>query len=556
MFTCRIFKLLTLTALPIIALSPLSAIAAAPTIPLTVNVSEVVNVNITSGTPRIAVDVGGTSRYATYSSGSGTNTLTFTYTAIPGDIDLDGISLTSPIELNGGTIKDSAGNDATLTYTLPNTSGIKVDYPSISMNFANGSDGRFTLNDTVYNSVSSFLSAVSGNFTRSSAATYFDSSGIMQIAATNTLRFDHDPTTHVFKGALFEEARTNYIKNSTVVGAVAGSPGTPPTGWVLNTAGGGATVTSTIVGAGTVNGMKYIDIRSQGTLPATNGFINFANFDLTTSTSISNATYVAGSMRLELISGSLPSSLTYIVSEQNGSTFLANRTLFTVPFGTSIPTLQYFGDATAATNSSVNNFSAPRLVFGSRGSTPIAFDFTLRIANPQVEISTYPTSFIPTTTATATRTVDQFIIPTGSWYNAAQGSMVGDFSWQSSAGTLFPMIFRFDENGGSTNRWDIYYAQSSNKIGMDGYTGGVSQGGYIPTAVSGTSGSAKAGMALAENNVNMALSGTLGTVDTSWNVPVVNQLSISLSNGANRWIKAFKYYPKRIADQQLKILTQ
>lgn len=555
MYLCRPFTILTLTALPIVALSPVSASAAAPSIPLTVNVSEAVNVDTTGGIPRIVVDVGGVARYAPYNSGSGTNTLTFTYTATVGDIDLDGISLTSPIDLNGGTVKDISGNNATLTYTLPNTSGIKIDYPSISMNFANGSDGRYTFNDNVYNSVSSFLSAVSGTFSRSSIGTYFDSSGTMQTAAANALRFDYDPTTHVFKGALFEEARTNYMKNSTMVGAIAGSPGTVPTGWVLNSPGGGATVTSTIVGTGTISGMKYIDIRSQGNLPATGGFINVANFDLTTTTSISNTTYLAGSMRLQLLNGTIPSNMTYVVSEQNGATYLANRTMFAVSSATSIPTLQYFSGSATAVNSSVTNFVAPRLVIGSTG-TATAFDFTLRIATPQVEISTYPTSFIPTTTAVVTRNVDQFIIPTGSWYNTTQGSMAGDFSWQSSTGTLFPMIFRFDVSGGSTDRWDIYYAQNSNKIGMDGFTGGVSQGGYIPTAVSGTSGSAKAGMALAENNVNMALSGTLGTVDTSWNVPTVNQFSFSSTNGANRWIRTFKYYPQRIADQQLKILTQ
>lgn len=74
---------------------------AAVNIPLTVNLSETVNV---TGTPRIAVDVGGTTRYATYSSGTGTNSLTFTLAPQAGDVDLDGITVSSPIDLNGGTI--------------------------------------------------------------------------------------------------------------------------------------------------------------------------------------------------------------------------------------------------------------------------------------------------------------------------------------------------------------------------------------------------------------------------------------------------------------------
>ena len=100
---------------------------AAVSIPFTVNLSENVTVDTTDGTPRIAVDVGGITRYAAYTSGSGTNALVFTYAMVSGDVDLDGVALSSPISLNGGTIKDTAGNDATLTFTVPNTSGVIVN---------------------------------------------------------------------------------------------------------------------------------------------------------------------------------------------------------------------------------------------------------------------------------------------------------------------------------------------------------------------------------------------------------------------------------------------
>jgi hypothetical protein len=101
---------------------------AATTIPFTVNMSEAVTVNgCPASCPRIAVDVGGTARYATYSAGSGTNTLTFTYQMVSGDVDADGIVLSSPIDLNGGTIRDAAGNDASLIFVPPDTSGILID---------------------------------------------------------------------------------------------------------------------------------------------------------------------------------------------------------------------------------------------------------------------------------------------------------------------------------------------------------------------------------------------------------------------------------------------
>ncbi len=82
---------------------------------------------IITGTPRIPLTVGATTRYANYQSGSGTKFITFRYTVASGHEDTNGIAMTSPIELNTGTIKDINDNDATLTYTVPNTSGILID---------------------------------------------------------------------------------------------------------------------------------------------------------------------------------------------------------------------------------------------------------------------------------------------------------------------------------------------------------------------------------------------------------------------------------------------
>jgi hypothetical protein len=102
----------------------LAAPATAATLNFTVNASEPVAV---TGTPRLAIDVGGTTRYATYDSGSGTSARTFAYAVQPGDFDANGITLASPVDLNGGSITDLAGNPASgLTFTLPDTSALKV----------------------------------------------------------------------------------------------------------------------------------------------------------------------------------------------------------------------------------------------------------------------------------------------------------------------------------------------------------------------------------------------------------------------------------------------
>jgi hypothetical protein len=48
-------------------------------------------------------------------------------------------------------------------------------------------------------------------FTRASTATFVGSNGLIQSAAINTARFDHDPVTLACKGLLIEESRTNLV---------------------------------------------------------------------------------------------------------------------------------------------------------------------------------------------------------------------------------------------------------------------------------------------------------------------------------------------------------
>ncbi|MCT7971026.1 Ig-like domain-containing protein [Laspinema olomoucense] len=85
-------------------------------IPITVNFSEAVNV---TGKPELSLNSRGK---AVYASGSGTSSLVFNYTVGAGENtgDLDYASATA-LALNNGTIKDNAGNNATLSLSTPGT---------------------------------------------------------------------------------------------------------------------------------------------------------------------------------------------------------------------------------------------------------------------------------------------------------------------------------------------------------------------------------------------------------------------------------------------------
>jgi Ca2+-binding RTX toxin-like protein len=114
---------------------------------LTVNFSESVVVNTTGGMPALALNDGGV---ATYVSGSGTSALTFSYTVLAGQSTTD-LAVTG-LSLNGGTIKDAAGNSAVVTGAAVNPAGVLVVdgiVPTVTSVVASGTgitSGAGTLN--------------------------------------------------------------------------------------------------------------------------------------------------------------------------------------------------------------------------------------------------------------------------------------------------------------------------------------------------------------------------------------------------------------------------
>lgn len=103
-----------------------SSVNTGDVVSISVNMSEAI---LVTGTPRLALNIGGSTVQANYASGSGSATLVFSYTILAGQTDTNGISVAADsITLNGGTLKDAAGNPVTLTHALvADNSGYQVD---------------------------------------------------------------------------------------------------------------------------------------------------------------------------------------------------------------------------------------------------------------------------------------------------------------------------------------------------------------------------------------------------------------------------------------------
>lgn len=104
------------TGSPIIASTPGhgTAYEAGEVIRTTLSFGEAVRVD---GEPTLTLVVGANDRTMRYQGGSHTDTLSFAYTVLPGEMDTNGVSVRrDALSLNGGTLRDAVGNNAVLTH--------------------------------------------------------------------------------------------------------------------------------------------------------------------------------------------------------------------------------------------------------------------------------------------------------------------------------------------------------------------------------------------------------------------------------------------------------
>jgi hypothetical protein len=392
------------------------------------------------------------------------------------------------------------------------------------------------------------LTAMEGGVT-SSLSTYYPTVASAYYAP----RFDYNPSTLAAQGLLIEEQRTNSIRNNTMQGAVAGTPGTLPTNWSVSGLG---TLTREIVGTGTSNGVTYVDIRFSGTTSTTQLSIRFEPSNVIAA---ANGQTWAFSSWVARVGGST-SNITEISANANlydsGSVFLAGL-LFTGYPGTVGTTLtRVSGAGTIATASTA--FIQPQIYLNF--ASGVAIDITLRVGLPQLELGAFATSVIPTTTTALTRNADVASM-TGtnfsSWYNQTEGTFVCNFVDPQSgiSGAFFPGIFSASDN--STSNRITCYRDAAVDYKTVVTTSGVLQSNLTNAAVS----TSQRRIASAYKLNDFAACGQGGSVatDTSGTVPTVDRFYVgSNQTGGSQlcgYIQRISYYPVRLPNSTLQALT-
>ena len=390
-------------------------------------------------------------------------------------------------------------------------------------------------------------------FTRASEATFVNSQGQIQTAAINAPRFDHNPTTGESLGLLVEEQRTNSIRNNTMVGAVAGTPGTLPTNWAYFGVG---TLTTSIVEVGTVLGISYFDVRFSGTSSTAQVGVRFEPSNVVAA---ANGQSWSWSLWSAVVGGSI-SNITLVQSNCNlfnsSAAFIGGTTAMNL--NTSSTFLRNTAAATIA--AATTAFIQPQVYFTCASGT--AIDITLRIGMPQLEQGAFATSVIPTTGTAATRSADVASI-TGSafsgWYRQDEGSFYS--VTETLPGVTATSRFILEVNTGigtASDKWDIRRTGST-AVRTIARIGGVSTADRTESLASSVF---RAAAGADGSSVSLAVNGgtITPTANTVGTMPVVTQMQIGNGGDAptlllNGHIRRLTYFPQRLANSTLQAIT-
>lgn len=313
---------------------------------------------------------------------------------------------------------------------------------------------------------------------RGAIGTAFGPDGVFTEYAANLPRPDHDPATLAFLGLNVEAAATCQVANPREEGAVVGSPGTVPTGWVVGGVGG---YSHQVVAIGTEDGIPCIDLRVYA--PAAAGNVNNYAFRFIPSIVLTSGETWTGSIFHRLIAGDVSpwTFRLFIGANSNPASQVAAPT--TAPLRTQRVSITRTMAATEATAVVSYAFATPGPNGAGNG------DVTVRIGLPQLTLGSARGSIIlPAAGAPAvtTRPADDIQATTPSrWLAGDAGTFVIDFlPGQGSAATERGLLALSD--GTAANVVDLRMLAASNVVRLTVTAAGVTTVAALDTSAAGT----------------------------------------------------------------------
>lgn len=242
---------------------------------------------------------------------------------------------------------------------------------------------------------------------RASPGFTMDSEGVWQ-------SFENDEPRIADTGLLIEPASTNVIRNNSMAGA--SSPSTLPTnGW---DGFNGSGVSRQVVGTGTEFGLPYVDIRWWTPTTAASTGSNL-RFETATQIVAAQGQTWTQSVFARLAAGSMASvSMRLMMQECTADGSVVGAAHYQSPTMTQIgidAILRRYDMTVTMDRGETAVRARPSLEFTYANGS--AFDFTIRLYAPQMELASAPSSPILTVSAATTRAADVNVIDLPSGIN-------------------------------------------------------------------------------------------------------------------------------------------
>jgi hypothetical protein len=389
-------------------------------------------------------------------------------------------------------------------------------------------------------------------FTRSSSGTYVGSDGLIKTAATNVPRFDYDPVTLAPKGLLIEEARTNLCLQSAAL--KTSSPWIAEASTNVTITADTDTAPDGAVAADTVTTASTTDPRVQQNIAVANDSVTRAGSIFVKKTS-GKAAY--GALRLNYSGGTGVNG--YAVFNENTGVITATSAAVAASgvenYGT------YWRVWVAVANNTTGNTILSLSYYPAwnlDGSTTAAYQSGVSsvLWGAQLEAASFPSTYIPTTTASVTRTADVATVSDISgFFNAAEGTIVWEGDFPSTAGNR--NLFSIDD-GTANERITPFFVTGSETLRYQVTDGGVAVI-LIDLAGAAVNTSLRATMAYKLNDFGASLGGGAVGTDTSGTLPVVTTFrlgtNVAPANYLNGHIRRFAYWGTRLSNTVLQRLS-
>jgi hypothetical protein len=364
-------------------------------------------------------------------------------------------------------------------------------------------------------------------------------------------------------GLLIEEARTNSIRNSQAGGStngVIGSGGVMPTNWTLGGSLGAHGITGEVIGTGTEDGLSYLDVKVSGT-PTASSTVGI-NAEQVFHIVASNGQTWTNSAYLRLVGGSTTNASVrvYMAGRVAGGSIVAGETgETTASVTTAALRSQRYSTTFTMSSASVERVSPQFLIYYTNGN-PI--DITLRIAAPQLEQGAFPTSYIPTTSASATRAADSAVVtPISSFYNQAEGTLFAEWSsFKPTTAGGSQIAFEFGD-GTTNNRTRIARLETTGFPSFQVTSAGtnvavLSATSALPVGVVGrVIGTYKADDFASYWNGTLVDTDSSGAVPSSLTTARIGLATFTPTGNANGHIRKVAYWPRRLSTTLLQQLT-